>query len=554
VESVGDFAIFSMKLDGTIQNWNPGAEQVFGYPASEIVGRDFGVLFSPQDVAGGHPLIEMRRAAMHGSVNLERWLLRKDGSRFLGGGKLSELRRDVTGGTRGFVSIIHDATAQHAAGEELRRRAQYDDLTDVPNRRTFYEHLQRAIVAMKRRSSNAYAVLFIDLDRFKAVNDKFGHFVADHLLAVTARRLEHCVRFEDIVARVGGDEFAVLLNGINGCEDAYDAAERIGVQTRQPVSVDGREVRASVSIGIAIGDLRYEQPEHVLRDADLAMFSAKLEGRSRAVLYDSSAHAAGKYADLTLDLRNALDRNELRIAYQPIVRLADLSLAGFETLVRWEHPLRGLLLPPEFIPKAEDSQIILDIDRWMLTQSCRQLARWRTGGIDSRLQISVNVSSREFSRGDFVADVRTTLDASGLTPTALRVEITESLLMENSDTVSATMDAIRALGVAIDVDDFGTGFSSLGALTHMHVDALKIDASFIAQMDSHNGGQLLETIVGLAHKLNSVVIAEGVESAAQARRLRALGCEFAQGLFFAPPLDAEAAGLIAVSGSVFAKA
>jgi diguanylate cyclase (GGDEF)-like protein/PAS domain S-box-containing protein len=542
-ESVHDYAIFSIAVDGTVTSWNAGAQKVFGFTASEMMGRNYSALFSAADVVCGVPEKELHEAATNGFVNEERWLVRQDGSAFLASGILRQLQPGPVGELRGFVSVTHDVTERDAVAQDLRRRAQYDELTGLANRRRFYEHLQRAISSMKRRSPNRFAVLFIDVDKFKHVNDEFGHIIADKLLAATARRLEKCVRSEDIVARIGGDEFAILLNGINGVADANDAAHRIGMNMREPVTIDERDVQATVSIGIAMGNHRYDRPEDILRDADTAMYAAKTEGRARSVLFDAAmANGESGNFDLAADLRHAIENDQLRIAYQPVMRLADASIVGFEALVRWQHPRRGLLEPVHFIPKAEDSDLIVLIDRWMLDKACRQLAEWQARGIvGPRLRMSVNVSSKNVSRADFLDNLRESLGSGGLAPTSLRLEITETAIMERSERVNALIAAIRALGVDVDVDDFGTGYSSLGALHDMLVDALKIDSSFVARMNSHNGAELVKTIITLAHNLGMVAIAEGIETPEQLHRLTALGCDFGQGFLFAVPLDAESA-------------
>jgi diguanylate cyclase (GGDEF)-like protein/PAS domain S-box-containing protein len=540
-ESVRDYAIFSMSLGGIIKSWNAGAEKTFGYTQAEIVGSDFSVLFAADDVSAGWPAADLHKASIQGSANIERWLIRKDGSCFLASGKLSQLKPDVAGEPRGFVSIAHDVTAQHATFQELSRRARYDELTNLPNRRTFYEHVQRAIGLLKRRSTHLFAILFVDVDNFKEVNDKFGHGAADQVLASIARRLESSVRVEDVVARLGGDEFGILLNGINSVADADDAAKRIGLQMRKPITVDQCVISATLSIGIAIGKLTYDRPEDILRDADSAMYTAKLEGRARAVMFDAAGMQADDTIDVVAEIRQAIKCDELRIAYQPIIRLNDNTLVGFESLVRWEHPRRGLLLPVCFIPKAERSDLIVAIDRWMLLTGCRQLAEWQAEGVAPGLQISINVSSREFSREAFLDELRQILESSGLAPECLRLEMTESVIMEQSQNTHTLLGAIRDLGVSLDVDDFGTGFSSLAALQHFAVDALKIDSAFVANMGSDNGAKLIETILFLAHKFGLTTVAEGIETAEQAQHLTTIGCQFGQGHFFAPALDAEGA-------------
>jgi len=392
--------------------------------------------------------------------------------------------------------------------------------------------------------------LFIDVDHFKLANDRYGHIVADQLLAVTARRLERCVRSVDVVARIGGDEFAILLNAIGGISDANEVADRIGLEMRQPVTIEEQEVRASASCGIAMSSLAYERPEDILRDADAAMYAAKTAGRARSVVFDASMATDGSVSfDFAAEVQQAIECRELRIAYQPILRLLDMTIVGFEALVRWQQPRRGLLQPAQFIPKAEESDLVVAIDHWMIREACRQLADWHAQGIGPRLQMSVNISSKEFSRADFLGDLRQILGSAGVAPRQLRLEITESAIMERSEQVSSLLAAIRALGVELDVDDFGTGYSSLGALQHTAVDALKIDSSFVARMASPNGAKLVDTVMILAHKFDIVVIAEGIETAEQLARLTTLGCEFGQGFLFAPPLDSAAAGrFLAESG------
>jgi diguanylate cyclase (GGDEF)-like protein/PAS domain S-box-containing protein len=549
IESVSDYAIFSTARDGTIRSWSAGAQSLFGYSQADIIGRNFAQLFSSDDVAAGVPTAELRRATLRGTTNVERWMQRADGSRFLASGKLCELRRDVAGELRGFVGIAHDITADDAASQELRRRAQYDELTELANRRTFHEHVQRAIALMKRRPAHLFAVLFIDLDHFKGVNDEFGHHIADGLLTVTARRLEGCVRSEDIVARIGGDEFAILLNGINGINDATDAADRIGLEMREPATIDGRNVRATVSIGISLGSRKYKKPEQILRDADTAMYAAKTEGRARAVTFSPALIIDGEpLFDLAADLRHAIEHAEMRVAYQPIVELRTRRITGFEALVRWEHPRRGLLAPTHFIPRAEQSDLIITIDRWVIREATRQLATWQARGIGGDLQISVNISSKELSRDDFITELRAALAGCGLAPTSLRLEITESAMIERSEQVRECVRAIRAMGIELHLDDFGTGFSSLGWLQHITVDALKIDASFVGTIDSPTGRELVKSVITLAHRLQLSAIAEGIENTEQLDRLIEFGCDFGQGELFSAPLPAADAGRLAAAG------
>lgn len=542
IESVPEYAIFSIAPDGSITTWNAAAHRSLGYAEEEIVGKHFEQLFSPDDVANGVPAIVLQKAAVLDVVDEERWFVRKDGSRFLASEKISRLKPGSNSRSGGFVHIAHDITERNLFTEEMRRRASIDELTELPNRKAFFEHLHRAIAAIKRRSKRLFAVLFIDLDHFKAVNDTYGHVIADRLLEITARRLERCARTEDVVARIGGDEFAVLLNGINGISDANDAADRISAEMRKPVPIDALNVNATVSVGIAMGSPHYERPEDVLRDADAAMYVAKTGGRARAIMFscDWGEPTRSNY-DLAGDLHHAVERNELRIVYQPVVRLADSSIAGFEALVRWQHPRRGLLQPTDFILKAEESDLILAIDRWVLRTACRSLASWRAQFARPDLSMSVNFSSKEFSRPGVVDDVRDVLEATATPTRCLHLEITESAFMERSDRTTSLLTEIRDLGVELQVDDFGVGYSSLAALGHMPVHALKIDRSFVTTMNSVKGAELVRTVTNLAHNLGLEAIAEGIETDEQLAGLVANNCDYGQGYLFAEPLDTEAA-------------
>ena len=536
VGSVRDYAIFSVGCDGAVTSWTAGAQSLFGYDAS-ILGSNFSVLLHPAEAADRLARDELRAAERHESIDVECRMVRKDGSTFLAAGKTSRLAPGTTGGRRGFVKIVHDATARHAADEDLRRRAQCDELTELPNRRTFYEHVECAISRVGRRPAHRFAVLFVDLDRFKAVNDEFGHLIADRLLSVVARRLEACVRDSDIVARVGGDEFAILLDGIDGVADADDAAARILAHMRQPMRVDAGDVFVSVSIGIAMGTPRYSRPEEIIQDADLAMYRAKTQGRARAVLFDREiANLARQATELTTDLRYAIERNELRFFFQPVLRLIDRATVGFEALARWQHPRRGLLRSADFIPLAEASNLVVAIDRTMVFEACAVLARWQTDRlVPADLQMSVNVSSRELLREEFATEIHAALIANGLDARALRLEITLGTVLERSARASTVLASIRALGVRVDVDDFGSGYASLG---HLLVDGIKVDWSAMTRMNAGQGWEIIESVISLAHKLGLVAIAKEIETPEQLRQLVALKCEFGQGSLLAPPLSA----------------
>jgi diguanylate cyclase (GGDEF)-like protein/PAS domain S-box-containing protein len=538
IQSVPDYAIFSLGLDGSITTWTAAAHGSLGYTDDEIVGKPFSQLFTDEDRANGVPAMLLAKVAALGVVHEERWFVRKDASRFVGGEKISRLMIGSDGVSRGFVSVAHDITERNHRAEELRRQASLDSLTKLPNRTAFFGHVQRAIATIKRRPTALFAVMFIDLDRFKQVNDTFGHIAADQLLEVTARRLETCVRSEDIVARIGGDEFAILLNGIADVADAHDAAQRVGAEMRKPVRIDSQNVDPTVSIGIAVGDSRYILPEEIVHDADSAMYAAKASGRDRSIIFKHDLNVIDR--GLEADLRKAVDRNELRIAYQPVFRLVGSLLCGFEALVRWQHPRHGLLYPNAFILKAEQSALIVAIDRWVLREACTTLAGWRRQRPD--LAISVNMSGQGFSQFDVLDDLGHVLRATGIPPKCLHLEITESAIMERSARTIAALAAIRDLGVELHVDDFGVGYSSLALLAQCPVHALKIDRTFVTAIDSPKGAVLMRTIMYLAQNLGLSTIAEGIETVSQIAGLIALGCELGQGFIFSKPLDVAAAG------------
>ncbi len=555
IESVQHYAIFCTALDGRITSWNSGAQQTFGFSQSEVLGCELSVLFLAADIAAGSPDIELRTAAAAGYAAAERRLIRKNKSLFYASVKLSRLKPDIDGESRGFVVVAHDISELHERSNDMRRRASTDDLTKLANRAAFYEHLNRAL-ASRKRHANVFAVLFIDLDRFKCVNDTFGHLVGDRLLEAIARRLESCARSEDIVARIGGDEFAILLDGINGSIDASDAAERIGVQMSNPFSIGGYTIDVTASVGVALAGPRHVTPSDLLRDADAAMYMAKSRGRARAVMFDAErgSSAAGG-PDLTADLRHAVERGELRIAFQPLHALRSGRLTGFEALARWQHPRHGLLLPVDFIDHAEGSGAIIAIDRWILRQAVAHRQAWEARcGNGLSLTMSVNLSSKQFACPDLVADLRAAFAQAEIDPRCVHLEITETAALEQSESTRAVMAQLHDLGVKLHLDDFGTGYSTLASLAHLPVDALKIDRSFVTEMHAPRGAELVRTIVTLAHNFGIVAIAEGVESVEQLAALNVLGCESGQGAYFSPPLTAADAGAYALAAQETAAA
>jgi diguanylate cyclase (GGDEF)-like protein/PAS domain S-box-containing protein len=440
-----------------------------------------------------------------------------------------------------------DISKRKQVEEQLLHDAFHDAMTDLPNRALFMDRLRNAIRRAKRSEEYRLAVLFLDVDRFKIVNDSLGHTAGDDLLKAIARRLEGCLRPGDTVARFGGDEFTMLLEDIGHAGQATRVAERIQMELAVPFRLQGQEIFATASMGIAYAGSGYARPEDLLRDADNAMYRAKSLGRARYEVFDSAMHTRAVAAlRLESELRRALERSELVLHYQPVVSLASGRLAAFEALIRWRHPERGLIEPAEFIPMAEETGLIVSLGEWVLTETCRQIRAWTDQGSWSPVPVSANLSSRQFNQPDLVGTVRDALAASGANPDWLRLEVTESAVMESGAAARHVLGELKALGIQLCIDDFGTGYSSLSYLHQFPVDTLKIDQSFVARLDSTAQNlEIVRAIVMLAHNLGMNVIAEGVETADQAHQLRRLSCEFAQGFLYSPAVDAvEATALL----------
>jgi diguanylate cyclase (GGDEF)-like protein/PAS domain S-box-containing protein len=447
-----------------------------------------------------------------------------------------------------LIFQIQDITDRKRAEEQLLHDAFHDALTGLPNRALFMDHVKMAIQRSRRSGDRLFAALFLDLDRFKIINDSLGHMVGDQLLVGIAHRLEACLRPGDTVARLGGDEFTILLEDLSTMDDALDVARRVQEAVTQPFNIGGHEVFTTASIGIALSNTGYERAEDLLRDADTAMYRAKMEGKKRHVVFDKAMHdRAMELLQTETDLRRALTRQEFFLNYQPIVCLETGRLSSFEALVRWHHPERGVVGPGDFIPVAEETGLIVPLGLWVLREACRQMREWqRLGLADEAVTMSVNLSSRQFSQADLIDQISSALRESGLRAGNLKLEITESMVMENIDTAIDMLMQLRNLGVGISIDDFGTGYSSLSYLHRFPIDTLKIDRSFVTQMtDNSENAEIVRTIVTLARSLDMAVVAEGVETADQLRQLGELGCDYGQGYLFSRPVGAvQAAGLL----------
>lgn len=429
------------------------------------------------------------------------------------------------------------------AEDQLIHDAFHDPLTGLPNRALFAERLARAVARGTRHRGQPFAVLFIDLDRFKLVNDSLGHLAGDALIVQVAARLGACLRADDTLARMGGDEFTILLDSVDDVNEAVRITERLMRALEQPFLIEGEQFYASASIGIATSPLGYESAEEMLRHADLAMYRAKTLGKGRYEIYDATMHerAVSRLA-LESSLRRALQNGEFVLHYQPVVLLETERIVGVEALVRWRKSESQLVYPAEFIGVAEETGMILFLGMWVLREACATMARWhKEFPRNPPLTISVNVSGRQFAQHDFVQHVGRVLADTGIDPEAVRLEITESITMVDSERTVAVLAQLRELGVRISIDDFGTGYSSLSYLHRFPLDILKIDRSFIAQLDrGEEGLQIVQTIMSLARNLGIEVVAEGTETSGHVEQLRALGCDFGQGYFFSKPLEAGA--------------
>jgi len=459
--------------------------------------------------------------------------------------------REESGPAYRMAGSLTDIHGRKMTEQQLLHDAMHDALTGLPNWALFMDRLGIALAQAKRRGDHMFAVLFLDLDRFKNVNDSLGHTVGDRLLVAIARRLRKLLRPGDTVARLGGDEFAVLVSAIEGPADVTRITDRIHEELGRAFDLEGHEVFTTASIGIALGSDGYDRPEEVLRDADTAMYRAKSLGKNRHSIFDQEMHQqAVELLQLETDLRRAVEREEFCLHYQPIISLASGEIEGFEALVRWRHPVRGLVYPNEFIPVAEETGLIVPIGWCVLREACQKMTEWhRRYPSLQTMSINVNLSGRQFLQPDLDEQIRSILEDAHLDPSRLRLEITESMIMEDADSAVMKLEQLRDTGVQLHLDDFGTGYSSLSHLHRLPTHTIKIDRSFVSRMsESKDHTEIVATIVALARSLGMSAAAEGLETADQLARLRDLSCDYGQGFYISRPLDDQAASDLIASG------
>ena len=534
--------IFQTTPSGYYLDANSSLARIYGFDSVDELRSTF------SDIAGQLYTDPNRRAEFVALMeqadevsNFESQIRRKNGS-MIWISENARVVRDEAGAILYYEGTVEDITATRNSKQRLLHDALHDQLTGLSNRTLFMDRLEQAFSRLDRHPDALFAVLFLDFDRFKNINDSLGHLAGDRLLKAIARRLQECLRPGDTVSRFGGDEFALLLQDVTDLSDATLVAERVQNAMRQPFQLGSQEVFSSASIGIALGHGDYARAEDLLRDADMAMYRAKARGKARHEVFDAEMHTrAVALLQLETDLRWAIERNEFRLHYQPIVTLDSGAIIGFEALIRWQHPERGLVSPAEFIPIAEETGWIIPIGRWVLQEACAQLAKWqREVPAATPLSMSVNLSGKQFSQPDLIEIIKAVLDETDIIPGTLQLEITESAIMEEAQIVTSRLLELRQLGVKLGLDDFGTGYSSLSYLHRFPLDTLKIDRSFVARLlENGENREIVRTIITLGKNLGMAVVAEGVEEAQQLDDLRGLDCQQGQGFLFARPLAAD---------------
>ncbi len=536
--------LWDWKLDDNITYFSPRWKALLGYAEHEI-GTNLGDWFNlvhPEDLPRLREELDKHLTGKTEHFEAEHRILHKDGS------YKWVLARGIA-----VRDGLGNATRMAGSLTDLTARKIRDPLTGLPNRIIFLDRVRHALARAKRRPS-LFAVLFLDLDGFKFVNDSLGHMAGDQLLVEVANRLARCLRRQDTVARMGGDEFAVLLEDLSGWEEGIAVVKRIQEELPQSVTIASQEIFTSASIGVAFHSEHYQEAEELIRDADTAMYAAKSKGRAGYQLFDHELrqHVVSRLK-LETDLNLACERGEFSLHYQPIVSVDSGHITGVEALLRWEHPERGLLSAGAFLSVLEDTTLIHSLNRWALFEACRQLREWQSEAVaDERLTVSVNISPKYIGQSALAPEVQQVLQETGLAGHCLQLEFTELSLMKGSESVSDTLHELRKMGVRLCIDDFGTGYSSLNYISCLPIDVLKIDRSFLEQRTHDTGkGDMVKTIIQLAKDLGVLAIAEGVETHEQLVRLKSLACPYAQGFYFSKPVSpAQARSLLLTRGGL----
>ena len=532
---------------------SPAYERILGYSPTELGETSAFEQIHPDD---RFKVLDAVREARNTGIGqrLEYRIKHKDGSwRVLE--SVASAVRDAKGEVAKLVIVNRDITERKRAEAQLEHNLFHDPLTGLPNRRQFLDRLQNTFAQARRNSARPRTLLLVNVDHFKVFNETMGTAGGDQILQEIGRRLRAHLEQDDTIARgksagnvalfrLGGDEFTILLDAVADPSDAMRVAQRIQAAAAEPFFVESHEVRASLSIGIALSTLAHERSEDLLRDADVAMRRAKALGGSRCEVFDEGMHtrAVGRLK-LESDLRSAMAERQFRVFYQPVLQLATRRIVSFEALLRWNHPSQGLISPYHFLEAAEDSGILISIGQWLILEACRQLREWQMNAyFEQPMNITVNVSARQFADARLLGDIQTALQQTGIEPSGLQLEMTESVAAADPKLTISVLAHLKRLGIGIILDDFGTGATSLRGLRQFPVDALKIDRALVREMQADRSAcDIVELIAALAHKMNLRTIAEGIESARQVERLLALGCEYGQGYYFSQPLDATAA-------------
>jgi diguanylate cyclase (GGDEF)-like protein/PAS domain S-box-containing protein len=541
LDAVGQ-SVIATDLEGKVLYWNRAAEGLYGWSSEEALGHRLRDLTLSEELLDQAEVVASHLRAGR-TWSGETLLRRKDGSYVSVLGTVTPFFDD-RGNLAGMIGVSTDISERKALEAELERRASHDPLMGLPNRHTFVDRLGQALLRTKRgKEGRKVGVLFMDLDRFKTINDSLGHEAGDRLLVTVAERLRNRLRNEDVLARFGGDEFAVLLEEVADASETIRVAQRIAESLREPFTVNDHQVNLSTSVGIALGSAHTnDDPEGMLRNADAAMYKAKEQGPGRYAVFDPAMQTrAQERLELEAELRRALEQGEFVLYYQPEVSLYNGSMVGLEALLRWQHPERGLLKPSAFVPLAEETDLIAPIGRWVLEEACRQAKRWEEEHpLASPMTMEVNLSPKQVRRRELARTVEEALTRADVEAHTLALDITETVLIGASEHNAQALEALKKMGIRLSLDDFGTGYSSLSYLKRLPVDRVKVDRTFVKGL----GGNATDTavvrmIIDLCHTLGVEVLAEGVETSEQAALLRDMGCDLGQGYYFARPLPGE---------------